>query len=105
MKLKTAQKWFDKICSALNECELRIQKQPRIGRKAFDGICDFVDETISIKNNPNTNNIELTLIHEALHHLYPDWPEKKVELMAKRLLCNFTTTHLKKLRQYLRRRR
>jgi len=101
MRVKTAQKWFEKICSALNDCELKLQKIPRVGTKPVGGHCDGT--VIAIRNRPDKENIELTLIHEALHYLYPDWTEKKVKTKSKYLLTEFTTNHLKGLRAYLRR--
>jgi len=99
MKLRTSKKWFTKICKVLNECEIRLQKAPRIGRRYVNGHCDGT--TIAIRNNPYEVNIELTLIHETLHHIYPKWTEKKVDKVSRNLLCEFSTSQLKSLERYL----
>jgi len=98
MQRRIANRYFKEIIKALNECELKFQKKPtlksggkRVGVEGWYG-----DGVIVIKNTKHTN-LALVMIHETLHHLYPDWPEidcegEPIELFAHSLLCAFSTT-------------
>lgn len=114
MSRQIIDKYFCQIIGALNECEIVLQKSvrlPAVGsnkskRKwvALDGL--YEDGTIYICNRPNQVNMVLTLIHEALHHVYPELPEydsagEPCDLLSRQLLCEFSTSQSQALEQYL----
>jgi len=101
MKRKTSDKYFQKLCGALNECNVILQKIPRIGRTAVGGIHE--DDTICIRNRPDKENLVLILIHEVWHYLRPKWSEKHIENWSRKLFCEFSTDQYKILSRYLRR--
>ena len=108
MGKKVAGKYFRDILSSLNECEVQLQKDPRVGRQVVGGW--YHDHTITIRNRPDRDNMVLSLIHEALHHLYPDTEEydcdgEGIDLLARQLFCTFSTDQLKQLEYYLQKRR
>ena len=100
MHKSTVNQYFKRIVAALEECEIRLQKNPtlkssgkRIGVDGWYGA-----NTIVIKDAKHIN-FALVLIHEALHHIYPDCPEidyegEPVELFARSLLCEFSTMQI-----------
>ncbi|MDD5006534.1 MAG: hypothetical protein PHS33_08575 [Candidatus Omnitrophica bacterium] len=49
------------------------------------GEANFKTNTIKISNRLNGNNLELTLLHEMIHHIDPAMSESRVELYSRAL--------------------
>ena len=110
MKRKTRERYFQQTVNALNECDIIIRAQPRaLGRKGKQKVMGglYFPETyeIRVRNRPDIENLVLTLIHEAWHHIKPDWGEKKIEEWSCKLFCEFSTNQHKTLSQFLKRRK
>jgi len=106
MHKRHSDKYFRKIVEALNECDIRLEERPRVEGKTVGGW--YRDDIIVIRYRPQRENMLLTLIHEALHHIYPDLNEfgdvgEGIDLLSRSLLCEFSTDQLKALSVYLRR--
>jgi len=108
ISLKSVEKYFHKIIIALNECDIILKQRPRCkvkGKKrkftGVDGLYCESEKTITIKHNPKTVNLGLTLIHETLHHLRPNLSEKKVDLLSRELFCNFSTDQINMILNFL----
>ena len=114
MSKKVAKKYFRNIIEALNACDIVFQDSIRIpsttkknGKRKWvtlDGM--YQDGKIYIRDCPNQVNLVLTLIHEALHHVYPDTPEyesigEAIDLLSYQLFCRFSTRQLEQLAYYL----
>ena len=57
------------------------------------GICDYGSHTLHIDPRPAILD---TLLHEALHHRYPSWSERRVSNEAARLVCGMSTTDMRR---------
>lgn len=109
MERKTVNRYYRKIIEALNECEIHFSRRPTISGKSkkLIGVDGWYHEgVITIQNSPKTHNMLLALIHEALHHLFPEIPEygggdEGTDLLSKELFCEFSTKQLRSLEIYL----
>lgn len=57
------------------------------------GLCDYGSHTLHIDPRPAVLD---TLLHEALHHRYPSWSERRVAKEATRLVCGMTDADVKR---------
>jgi len=108
MRRKTIKHYFRLTVEALEECDIRLMPQPRVTtrdntQKGVGGLYLPDTNEIRIRNCPEKENLLLTLIHEAWHHLRPTWKEKHINNWSRKLLCEFSTDDLKALSTYLRR--
>jgi hypothetical protein len=56
------------------------------------GLCDYGSHTIHIDPRPAIFD---TLFHEALHHRYPSWSERRVSNEAGRLVSGMTAADVR----------
>ncbi|MBU1083447.1 hypothetical protein KKE14_03400 [Patescibacteria group bacterium] len=108
MDQKIINYYYKQIVLALGECEIKLQKNPTMhtsdGKRT--GVSGwYQDGIITIKSTGHVN-IALILIHEALHHIYPTWPEidymgEPIELFARSLLCEFSTRQIDHIMSFL----
>ena len=109
MEQKAVNRYYRKVIKALNECEIRFSKRPFIkgrGGKQVGVGGWYRDGVITVRNSPKTCNMLLYLIHEALHHLFPEIPEygggdEAIDLLSEKLFCEFSTKQLRSLEVYL----
>lgn len=98
--------YFQNVVTALNECEIVSRQKLRIsarGKKrkfvALDGL--YFSGVITIEDRSETVNLGLTLIHEAIHHFWPDLNEKRVDSLSKELFCSFSTDQINTILSFL----
>lgn len=97
MERSVVNRYFKKIIEALEECEIKLQKYPTLkssGKRI--GVDGWYGDGVIVVRNAKNVNFALILIHEALHHIYPDLPEiicedEPTDLFAQKLLCEFST--------------
>ena len=108
MNKRTTDKYFERVVEALNDCEITFSRSPRVGKSVVGGHYD--DSEIVIRNLPKTENMCLSLIHEALHHIYSelreeDSPREFFDLLSRELFLQFSTSQHIVLQSYLPKRR
>ena len=113
MSQSVADKYFRQILEALNECEVVLQESLRVAANTKNSRRRWVsvdgmnqDNKIYIRSCPNRVNMVLTLIHEALHHVFQEIPEyesigEAIDLLSYQLFCRFSTRQLEQLAYYL----
>lgn len=105
MKRSVVNRYYREIIEALNECEIRWSPRPRIKKERVAVGGWYSEGVITIRNRPGENWV-LSLIHEALHHRYPNVPEydcdgEMIDLFSCRLFCEFSAQQLETLRIYI----
>ena len=112
--------YFRAIMKALNECQLDFSPCPRAeGGKVVRGW--HLGDVITVQNSPGKENMLVTMIHEALHHIdeerknagvkpmdedhYPDVEDDAIDLLAMAIFARFTTAQNQALQKFLPNRR